>query len=196
MRDIMAVTAVVYTAWASLGMWILHPPGLLAGLANILMGVLLGVIFNFLADTSAGRVRPQDVALQVAVGAMLLGLYGLFSIRGLGWPELARAVGLGALLGLVMGLLSFVTVGTATRQHPLRFAALAVFIGALLATPVMATWAYNGAVFFVTGVGTRLWAAVSLARMPLQQQAFVFGVAVGVLAIALPGVSYFGYAVY
>lgn len=189
-----AVTAVVYSVWSGLGVWFATAPGVPSVLANTLIGVLLGVLFTFLNEGE--RLRLTDFALQVVIGAVMFGVFAVFGVRGFVREVMVAWALRGALFGGAMWLLGGVHHYIGGGANWQRVLGVLVAVGGLVIAPELAARFFDGALFVVAAVGARILADVTITRLPLDQQAFIFGTAVGIAAVAVPGIGYFAYGAF
>jgi hypothetical protein len=191
--NIVALTAIVYSVWSGLGVWLAHSPTLLSVLANVLMGALLGILFTFLNETADARLRLPDLVLQAVMGALMFGIFAVLQVRAFAWDVIAVWAAGGVLFGAVMWALGGVYLGICGRARWQNALGVLLGIAGLVVAPALAGRFFAGALFVVVAVGVRVFAGVTITRLPLRQQAFIFGTAVGIALVAVPGIGYFAY---
>ncbi len=212
LRPLLLATIPVYTLWISFVLSVGRVVAPLELVANIVLGLLAGGLAVFLSDHTADRLYLRDALLNVAFYAVMAALFGAFSLRGsvdfatvdYFTNEVAvDRVGIAGYLGqfawrgaVVGGLLWFLAGVNAgyVRGGSIGngLAATLTLVGLFLA-PVAANTLFNGALFVVVAVGTRLTIGLLVPLMSVWWQGFCFGTLAGLLLVLLPFIGFYGY---
>ena len=190
---LLALTALVYGASTVLHLWMRDPPTAPQAAANVLLGALLGVLFVFF--NGGDRLPPLEMllslTLNVLMSMLLFGLFALFAGRGTQWQLVLVVLPYAAAFGTVIWLFGLAAASIQAPQ-PLVQAIGALVAGLLIiAAGPLAIRLLDGMSLLVVAVAARALGEAALRRLPIQQQAFAFGVVVGLLAVALPGIGWF-----
>lgn len=196
LRVVMAVTALVYSFWLSVGLSVRHQFGGLEILANVCMGLILGVLFIYLTDTLQSGLMWQDLAANIIVSALFFAVFALFSTRQFVWAYMGLTALRGALFGLTMWILGYTHIGMSSNNERKYFIAAFMLLAGLFLSPVLANYFFNGAIFFVIAVGVRLAGSLILTRMDALTQGFLFGMMVGLCSVLIPFIGYYGYGLF
>jgi len=178
--------------------------------ANIVLGLLIGVLATFLADNTSPRFHFRDALVNIIFFGMLALMFAAFTVRGQALPgfgggssEALNRVGVvcyvwrytwrGLLSGAGVWLLVSVSVGFQRGGLPGVMLAVGGAMLGLLSAPFVANALFNGAIFLVIAVGVRLTLTLCVQWLTLWWQGFLFGVCAGLMMILLPFLGINGY---
>lgn len=214
LRPLLLATIPIYTLWISFVLTVGRVVAPLELAANVVMGLLTGGLAVFLADHTAPRLYWRDGLLNVLFYALLATMFAAFTLRGnfafatldyfteevlvdragvIGY--LWRFAWRGAVLGLVLWLLVGVNVGYERAGSVGNALAATTTLLGLFAAPVAANALFNGALFVVVAIGTRLTGGLLIPTINIWWQGFCFGMLAGLMLVLLPFIGFYGFGV-
>jgi hypothetical protein len=213
LRLMLMLTAVIYTIWIAFTFTVGQVTSGVEIAANLFIGLIFGLLSTFMADHDAPRLYLRDLLVHLLFFASMGLLFAAFTLRGnfvfgyidfFGDVVLDRAGLLGylwhftwrgALLGV--GLWVLTLIGTGTLIGDIRGPVLTIGVAliALFTAPLFADGLYNGTIFLIVAVGTRVVMSLLVGRLSLWWRGFLFGTAAGMTMVMLPFLGYYGYGV-
>ncbi len=190
---LLSAAALVYAGASTLNLWLQYQPTLPQAAANLLLGALTGVLFVFFSGGE--RLSPSEsllsLSLNALVGMVLFGVFALLAERGADWRPALAVLPRGAAFGALMWGLGTATGAVASPARWAQLVGVLASVAVIISAPWVSVQLFGGGSLLVVAVAARVVGTAALRPLSLARQAWVFGVVIGMLIIALPSIGWF-----